>query len=215
MRLPFAIALLNAGITGFAIANPIAIDFGEPIALIAESVNIAVHESQSVVSGTYTFRQVENGWPEQPDDRITIKVPIILPGPQSFASLKTSTAVSLRLGRQVFRPVRMSVDSPLYDLPSGWKLRYAEFEIPHRPLRKIFTFGVRYIQPHLPGRLAPYYPIHPPERWAPSSSVRYSVRGSASLVLFSKGERVIEADRTHISIQPQHHKLILVRVNKG
>jgi hypothetical protein len=30
----------------------------------------------------------------------------------------------------------------------------------------------------------------------------------------TKGEKVIEAQRTRISVQPQHHKLILVRVNK-
>jgi hypothetical protein len=215
MRALFAIVLLYAAMTGFAGANPIAVDVGEPLALIAESVEIAVEENQSVVSGTYSFRRVENGWPYQPGERITIKVPIIVHGPQSFASLKSSTAVSLSLGRQVFHPLRMSVDSPLYDLPSGWQLRYAEFEIPHRALRGVFTVAIRYVQPHLPGRLAPYYPIHPPERWAGRSFVCYSAAERASLALVSRGQSVIEAGPTHISIQPQHHKLILVRVNKS
>jgi hypothetical protein len=214
VRLLFTIALLEASTIGFAVANPIAIDCGEPIALIAESVNIAIHESQSVVSGAYSFRQVSDGCPHQPDDPITIKMPIIVQGPQSFASLKSSTAVSLTIGRRVFHPSRASVDSPLYDLPSGWKLYYLEFEIPRRALRSVFTAAVRYIQPHLPGSVAPYYPIHPPERWAPRSIVRYSVAEPASLALVSKGEMVVEAQRTRISVQPQHHKLILVRVNK-
>ena len=214
MRTLFAIVLLH-GMAVFAGANPIVVDVGEPLAMIAESVEITVEENQSVVSGTYSFRRVENGWPYQPGQSITIKVPIIVHGLQSLASFKSSTAVSLAFRRQVFRPSGMSVESPFYDVPSGWKLRYAEFEIPHRALRGVFTVAIRYVQPHLPGRLAPYYPIHPPERWAPSSSVRYSVEKPGSLVLFSKGESVIEVDRTHISIRPQHHKLILVRVNKG
>jgi hypothetical protein len=201
--------------TGLALANPIVVDVGEPLALIAESVDIAVHENQSVVSGKYTFRRVDNGWPYQPGDSLTIKVPIIVHGPQTLASLKSSTAVSLSFGRQAFPPLRTSVESPLYDLPSGWQLRFVEFEIPHRALRGVFTLAIRYVQPHLPGRLAPYYPIHPPERWAPKSVVRYSVAGRGSLVLFSKGQSVFEAERTRISIQPQHHKLILVRVNKS
>jgi hypothetical protein len=213
VRLLFTIALLEASTIGFAVANPIAIDMGEPISLIAESVDIAIHESQSVVSGTYSFRQV-HGILVAPDDGILIQVPIIVHGPQNFAALKSSTAASLSIGRRVFHPSRASVGSPLYDLPSGWKLYYLEFEIPRPAVRAVFTIAIRYIQPHLPGNVVPYYPIHPPERWAPRSIVRYSVAGPASLALDSKGENVIEAQPTRISVQPQHHKLILVRVNK-
>lgn len=213
MRLLFTIALLEASTIGFAVANPIAIDLGEPISLIAESVDIAIHESQSIVSGTYSFRQV-HGRLFAPGDGILIHVPIIVHGPQSFASLKSSTAASLSIGRRVFHPSQASVDSPLYDLPSGWKLYYLKFEIPRRAVRSVFTLAIRYIQPHLPGNVVPYYPIHPPERWAQRSIVRYSVAEPASLALDSKGEKIIEAQRTRISVQPQHHKLILVRVNK-
>jgi hypothetical protein len=213
VRLLFTIALLEASMIAFAVANPIAIDMGEPISLIAESVDIAIHKSQSVVSGTYSFRKV-HGILVAPDDGILIQVPIIVHGPQNFASLKSSTAVSLSIGRRVFHPSRASVASPLYDLPSGWRLYHLEFEIPRDPVRSVFTLVVRYIQPHLPGDVAPYYPIHPPERWAQRSIVRYTVAEPASLALVSKGETVIEAQRTRISVQPQHHKLILVRVNK-
>ena len=213
MRLLFTIALLEASMIGCAVANPIAIDMGEPIALIAESVDIAIHESQSVVSGTYSFRKV-HGILVAPDDGILIQMPIIVHGPQNFASLKASTAASLSIGRRVFHPSRASVASRLYDLPSGWRLYYLEFEIPRDPVRSVFTLAVRYIQPHLPGNVAPYYPIHPPERWAQRSIVRYSVAEPASLALVSKGAIVIEAQRTRIFVQPQHHKLILVRVNK-
>jgi hypothetical protein len=212
VRLLFTFALLEASMTAFAVANPMAIDMGEPIAMIAESVDIAVHASQSVVSGTYSFRKV-HGILISPDDGILIQVPIIVHGPQSFASLKASTAVSLSIGRRVFRPSRASVASPLYDLPSGWRLYHMEFEIPRDPVHSVFTLAVRYIQPHLPGNVAPYYPIYPPERWAQRSIVRYTVAEPASLALVSKGEIVIEAQRTRISVQPQHHKLILVRVN--
>jgi hypothetical protein len=213
VRLLFTIALLGASTIGFAVANPIAIYMGEPLSLIAENVDIAIHESQSVVSGTYSFRQV-HGFLIAPDEGILIHVPIIVYGLQSFASLKSATAGSLSIGRRVFHPSRASVDSPLYDLPSGWKLYYLRFEIPRRAVRDVFTIAIRYIQPHLPGNIVPYYPIHPPERWAPRSIVRYSVAESASLALYSKGEKVIEAQRTRISVQPQHHKLLLVRVNK-
>ena len=215
MRALFAIVLLHAGMTGFAGANPVVVEVGEPLAMIAESVEIAVGESQSVVSGTYSFRRVDNGWPYQPGDSLTIKVPIIVHGAQNLASFKSSTSVSLAFKGQVFRPSAMSADSTLYDLPSGWQLRSAEFEIPHRALRGVFTVAIRYVQPHLPGRLAPYYPIHPPERWAGKSFVRYSAAGRASLTLFSRGQSVIESGPSRISIQPQHHKLILVRVNKS
>jgi hypothetical protein len=213
MRLLFTIALFEASMIAFAVGNPIAIDMGEPISLIAESVDIVIHENQSVVSGTYSFRKV-HGILVAPDDGILIQVPIIVHGPQSFASLKSSTAVSLRIGRRVFHPLRASGAPPLYDLPSGWRVYYLEFEIPRDPVRSVFTLAVRYIQPHLPGNVAPYYPIHPPERWAPRSIVSYTVTGPASLGLVSRGEIVIEAQRTRISVQPQHHKLILVRVNK-
>jgi hypothetical protein len=117
-----------------AVANPIAIDLGEPISLIAESVDIAIHENQSVVSGTYSFRKAQ-GQLFAPDDGILIYVPIIVHGPQSFASLKLSTAVSLTIGRRVLHPSRASVASPPYGLPSGWKLYNLVFEIPRRPLR--------------------------------------------------------------------------------
>jgi hypothetical protein len=213
VRLLFTLALLETSMMGFAAANPIFIDCGEPIALIAESVNIDIPESRSVVSGTYSFRQVSGGCPYQPDDPITIKVPVIVRGPQSFGSLRSSTAGSITMGRRVFHPSRASVES-LYDLPSGWNLYYLEFEMPRPALRPVFTIAVRYIQPHLPGSVAPYYPVRPPERWAPKSIVRYSVAEPAVLALVSKGERIIEAQRTRISVQPQHHKLILVRVNK-
>jgi hypothetical protein len=213
VRLLFTIALLEASTIGFAVANPIAIDLGEPLSLIAESVDIAIHESQSVVSGTYSFRQVQ-GRLVAPDEGILIQVPIIVHGPQNFASLKSSTAVSLSIGRRVFHPLRASVASPLYDLPAGWKLYYWEFEIPRPAVRSVFTLAIRYIQPSLPGNIVPYYPIHPPERWASRSIVRYSVAEPASIALDSKGEKVIEARRTRISVQPQHHKLILVRMNK-
>jgi hypothetical protein len=214
MRLLFAIALLEASMIALAGANPIAIDMGEPISLVAESVDIAIHERQSVVSGTYSFRKV-HGILVAPDEGILIQVPIIVHGPQSFASLQSSTAVSLRIGRRVFHPLRASVASPLYDLPSGWRVYYLEFEIPRDPGRSVFTLAVRYIQPHLPGNVAPYYPIHPPERWAPRSIVRYTVTEPGWLALVSKGDIVIEAQRARISVQPQHHKLILVRVNKA
>ena len=214
MRLLVILALLATSPIRSAVANPIAIDCGEPIALIAETVNIAIQKGQSVVSGVYSFRQVSGPCPHQPDDSITVRMPIIVQGPQSFASLKSSTAVSLTIGRRVFHPSRASVDSPLYELPSGWRLYYLEFEIPRRAVRSVFTLAVRYIQPHLPGNVAPYYPIHPPERWAPRSIIRYSVAEPASLALVSKGVTVIETQRTRISVQPQHHKLILVRVNE-
>jgi|GEM_PF-3841103 len=214
MRLLFTLALLEACTMGFAAANPMVIYCGEPITLIAENVDITVHESQSVVSGTYSFRQVSTDCPYWPDDPITIRMPIIVRGPQSLTSLKSSTAISFTMERRVFHPSGAAVDSPLYDLPSGWKLYYLEFKIPRRPIRSAFTLAIRYIQPHLPGNIVPYYPIHPPERWAPKSIVRYSVAEPASLALVSKGQTIIEAQPTRISVQPQHHKLILVRVNK-
>jgi hypothetical protein len=195
------------------VANPTAIESGEPLALIAESVNIAIHENESVVSGEYSFRQVK-GLLYSPDDPITIRVPIIVRGPQSLASLKSSTAVSLALGGRVFHPLRASADSPLYDLPSGWKLYFLVFDLPRRDLRPVFAVAIRYVQPHLPGRIAPYYPIHPPERWAAASIVRFSIAEPGSITLVSKGESVFEVQRTRIAVQPQHHKLILVRVNK-
>lgn len=214
MRLLFTLALIEAGAIDFAVANPIAIDLGEPISLIAESVDITIHESQSFVSGVYSFRQVKDRL-YLIDEPITIRVPIIVHGSQSFGPLKSSTAGSLTIGRRVFRPIRASADSPLYDLPSGWKLYYLEFEIPRHVVRPAFTIAIGYNQPHLPGKVSPYYPIHPPERWAPRSIVRYSVAEPASLTLVSKGEQVIEVQPTRISVQPQHHKLILVRMNKS
>ncbi len=214
MRLLVILALIGAGTIRSAVANPIAIDCGEPLALIAETVDITVQETKSAVSGVYSFRQVSTGCPQFLDDPITITMPIIVQGPQSFASLKSSTAVSLTIGRRVFHPSGASADSPLHGLPSGWRRYDLEFKIPRPNVRAVFTVAVRYVQPHLPGNVAPYYPIHPPERWAPVSIVRYSVAEPASLSLVSKGEIVIENQRTRLSVQPQHHKLILVRVNK-
>lgn len=214
VRLLVSLALLEAGAGRFALANPILLQCGEPVGLIAEDVQIAVEENQSIVSGSYAFRELDDGCPRLKDMSDTVKIPIIVQNRGNLASLKTSTAVSLTLGGRVFRPARASVDPPLYDLPSGWRLYYFEFDLPRRPVRSVFTLTVRYVQPHLPGNLAPYYPIHPPERWAPKSVVRYSVVDPASLTLFSKGETVDETQPTHISVHPQHHKLILVRVNR-
>jgi hypothetical protein len=214
MRLLFTLALLEACAVGSAVANPIAIDsIPNSISLIAESVDIATHESWSVVSGTYAFLLRKGDFPFV-DDQIVIKVPIILRGPQSFGSLKSSTATSLTIGRRAFHPVRASVDSQLPDLPSGWKLYYLEFEIPLRALRPVFNVAIRYNQPHLPGSISPYYPIHPPDRSGSKSIVRFLAAEPASLTLVSKGNRVIESQRTRIAVEPEHHKLILVRVNK-
>jgi hypothetical protein len=213
-RFLVALALIEATIIGPVVANPQVYYRGEPIALITENVDIAVGENQSAVSGQYSFRMVTDACPHGEGEPITIRVPIIVHGGQSFAALKSSTAVSIRLGRRGFHPSRASVDSPLYDLPSGWKLCSFDFEIPRPAARSVFTIALRYNQPHLPGNISPYYPIHPPEAWAPKSVIRYSVAEPGSLVLVSKGESVFEARRTRISIQPQHHKLILVRVNK-
>lgn len=212
VRLFVSLVLLEAGAIRLAWANPILLQCGEPVALIAEDVQIAVEENQSIVSGSYTFRELDDNCPRLKDMSDTVKIPIIVQNRGNLASLKTSTAVSLTLGGRVFRPARVSVDPPLYDLPSGWRLYYFEFDLPRRPVRSVFAFAVRYVQPHLPGNLAPYYPIHPPERWAPKSVVRYSVAEPASLALFSKGETVGETQPTRISVHPQHHELILVRV---
>src|SRR4051812_10969731 len=207
-------ALIEASIIGSVVANPQVYDCAGPIALIAESVDIAVGENQSAVSGQYSFRMVADACPYGEGEPITIRVPIIVPGGRSFAALKSSTAVSVRLGRHTFHPSTAAIDSPLYDLPSGWKLCSFDFDIPRPAARSVFTIALRYNQPHLPGNISPYYPIHPPEAWAPKSVIRYSVAEPRSLLLVSKGERVFEVERTRISIQPQHHKLILVRVNK-
>jgi hypothetical protein len=212
-RFLVALALIEASIIGSVVANPQVYDCGEPIALIAERVDISVGENQSAVSGQYSFRMVTDACPYGEGEPITIRVPIIVPGGQSFPALKSSTAVSVRLGRRAFHPSRASVDSPLYDLPSGWKLCSFDFEIPRPAARSVFTIALRYNQPHLPGNISPYYPIHPPEAGAPKSVIRYSVAERGSLVLVSKGETVFEVRSTHISIHPQHHKLILVRVN--
>jgi hypothetical protein len=212
VRLFVSLVLIEAGAIRLVWSNPILLQCGEPVALIAEDVQIAVEENQSIVSGSYTFRELDDGCPRIQDMSDTVKIPIIVQNRGSFASFKSLTAVSLTRGGRVFPPARASVDPPLYDLPSGWKLYYFEFDLPRRPVRSVFTLAVRYVQPHLPGNLAPYYPIHPPERWAPKSVVRYSVGAPASLALFSKGETVAETQPTRISVRPQHHKLILVRV---
>lgn len=214
VRLFVSLVILETGAIRLTWANPIALQCGEPVGLIAEDVRIAVQENQSIVSGSYSFRVVEDGCPRLRDEPDIIEVPVIVPQQRSFASLKASTAVSVALGGQTFRPSRGSVDPPLYDLPSGWRIYYFRFEIPYHPVHSVFTLGVRYVQPHLPGNLAPYYPIHPPERWAPKFVVRYSVADRASLTLFSRGETVAESQPTRISVHPQHHKLILVRVNR-
>jgi hypothetical protein len=214
LRLLFTLALLETCAVGVAVGNPIAIySVPNSISLIAEEVDIATHENQSVVSGTYGFLLRKGDFPFV-DDQIIIKVPIILHEPQSFGSLKSSTAASLAIGRRVFHPSNASVDSQLRDLPSGWKLYYLEFEIPLRALRPVFNVAIRYHQPHLPGSISPYYPIHPPDRSGSKSIVRYLAAEPASLTLVSKGDRVIEAQRTRIAVEPEHHKLILVRVNK-
>jgi hypothetical protein len=214
-RFLVAFALIEVTIVRSVVANPQIYECADPIGLIAESVDIAVGENQSAVSGQYSFRMVTDACPYGEGEPITVSVPIIVHGGRSFAALKSLTAASLQMGRRTFQPSRASLDSPLYDLPSGWKLCYFEFQIPRPPARSVFTIGLRYNQPHLPGNIAPYYPIRPPEQWAPKSVVRYSVAEPGSLVLVSKGERVFEAQRTRIAIQPQHHKLILVRLNKS
>jgi hypothetical protein len=211
----FALLALIGPTIRWAAANPIALQCGEPSALIAETVNIAVHKRQSVVTGKYSFRVVDDGCPHFVDESLTIKVPVIVRDRQSLAALKSSTAVTVTFGRRTLHPVSASMDSPLYDLPAGWKLCFFHCEIPRPAFQSVFMIALRYNQPHLPGNLVPYYPIHPPERWAPKSAVRYSLEESGSLSLVSKGERVFEIQPTRLSIQPQHHKLILVRVNKS
>lgn len=215
-RLFACLVLLEIGAADFACGNPQIFVCGEPIALIAENVDMAVQKNQSAVSGAYTFRQVHDGYacPQFAGEPMVIRMPVIVSGQQSFGSLKSSTAISLTIGRRTFYPSSASSDS-LYDLPPGWKLCSFKFEIPMEAIGDVFTFAVRYFQAHLPGNIAPYYPIHPPERWAPKSIVRYSVAEPASLTLVSRGETVFEKKRTRISVQPQHHKLILVRLNKS
>src|SRR5436309_6617474 len=94
-RLLVALALIEANIITSVVTNPQIYYCSEPIALIAESVDIAVGENQSAVAGQYSFRMVTDACPYGEGEPITIKVPIIVPGGQSFAALKSSSAASV------------------------------------------------------------------------------------------------------------------------
>jgi len=212
MRALITFVILEASMIGFAGANPIAIDSTRrPISLVAETVDIAVHATQSVVSGAYTFRQGEDEVPGERPDHVIIELPVIVHGQQNFDALKSSVAASVRIGKRVFHPSGSSAGSPLRGLPSDWKMCFLEFEIPLRAVRPEFTAAIRYTQSHLPGGVSAYYPIEPPVSRA---VVRYTSAQSISLKLISKRVKVVESQPTQIAIQPEHNKLILVRANK-
>ena len=212
MRALVTFVILEASMIGFAGANPIAIDSTRrPISLVAETVDIAVHPTQSVVSGTYTFRQGEDAFPGERPDHVIIELPIIVHGQQSFDALKSSASASVRIGKRVFYPTGSSGGSPLRGLPPDWKMCFLEFEIPLRAVRPEFTAVIRYTQPHLPGGVSAYYPIEPP---ASRAVVRYTPAQSVSLKLVSKRVKAVEADPSRIAVQPEHNKLILVRATK-
>ncbi len=217
MRIFLTLAAIGISMIGFAGANPIAIDSTRrTISLVAETVDIAVQSTHSVVSGTYSFRQGKDEYAflGEKADHITIEVPIIVHGEQSFGSLKSSTAATVTVGKRVFRPTGSSGGGPLRGLPADWRLAFLEFEIPLRAVRSEFTAAIRYTQPHLPGGVSAYYPIRPPEAPTSQSIVRYTAAEPTSLALVSKRLKVVETQPGRIAIQPEHNKLILVRATK-
>jgi hypothetical protein len=217
MRVFLTLAAVEISMIGFAGANPIAIDSTRrSISLIAETVEIAVQPTHSIVSGTYSFRQGkdEYAFPGEKADHITIEIPVMIRGKPSFDSLKSATAATVSIGKRVFRPTGSSSASALRGLPRGYTMCLVEFEVPLRAVAREFTAVIRYTQPHLPGGIAPYYPVRPPESIAAKSLVRYTAAAPASLALLSKRVKVVETSPTRIAVQPEDGKLILVRVNK-
>src|ERR1043166_1315755 len=102
MRTFLTLAVIGIGMIGFAGANPIAIDSTRrTISLVGERVEVAVQPTHSVVSGTYSFRQGKDEYAflGEKADHITIEIPIIVHGEQSFGSLKSSTAATVSIGK--------------------------------------------------------------------------------------------------------------------
>ena len=200
---------------GAALANPIAIVGDQRlIKMTAEDVVVTVSPKVSTVSGTYTFRQEKDLWPEEKDTHVLIYVPVLFPD-NTEAPSKKSAPPMIWVGQRQFRCEPWSALSPPVgrdEMPKGWSFGVFWKEIPLHLVRENFTIVVKYVQPNFPGQRAGYIPMLPPEDVAKG---RITFRPADGYALRPAGFSAIFGPKSQEpSYHPKDRQLLTVKLVK-
>ncbi len=169
-------------IATFAHGNPLVVDTeSRPITMIAESVAVTVGESESKIEGIYRFNQ-EKGSPwDSEATRVTVYVPVFLPlgGGATSKELLVQHPPVVTVAEQHFICEEWNDLSPAgapgsITLPKGCYSVLYFCRLPLEMLTPTFEIGVSYRQPHLPGAIAAYVPLRPPQDQEEASSVTFT-----------------------------------------
>lgn len=194
--------------------NPIVIDEDRrPVAMTAEDVQITVGPDHSLVSGTFSFRQQRDVWPEVADTHVRVRIPVLL-SPQTADGYERKFGVPVVAvkGRNFPARIYKSFESmsDTTSLPKGWFLRDYEARIPLSLISEKFDIHVRYTQPNFPDGRAGYRPVDPP---ADPANAKITFKPVEGCKLRAPGAFAgLGPGKARLEFTPKHGELIAVRL---
>jgi len=214
MKVFLLCALLLIGPAKPIPANPLAIDGSQrPIEMIAEQVNISVGPKLSHVHGIYKFRQKNTPNGSETHTHVLIYVPVFLSSKAKTSEPPRVVVNGVQIQERQWNDITLSDDpSDLwYETVKHFPLKAYQYAVPLNLIQKTFSVSVSYQQINLPGSVAPYIPINPPQTCA---QITFTAQSGYCLKPFD-ARRFWNPSYSSLSFPPKHRELLLVKCVKG